>query len=321
MWEDYRNVVRVCRDATRKAKAHLELSLAKDIKDKKKSFYEYISSKRKIKENVGPLLNPMGVLVTEDTEKAELLNAFFASVFTAEDSSQESQISEVMEQVILEVCNKPVEEKKVIMSNQHGFTKGKSCLTNPIAFCDGMAGWVNEGRAVDVVYLGFIKAFDTISHNILVVLGSSVQEKQGAPGEDPMEDYKDYEGSGASLMRRDFRSWAWLVWRREEKRGDLIIAYKYLKGGHQEDGARLFSVVPSDRMGSNGHKLKQKKFHLNMQNFPLGVAEHWNRLPREVVESPSGDIPNPPGCIPVSPAPGDPALAGGLDWMISRGPS
>ena len=36
----------------------------------------------------------------------------------------------VMEQLILEVINKQVEEKKVIRSSQHGFTKGKSCLTN-----------------------------------------------------------------------------------------------------------------------------------------------------------------------------------------------
>ncbi|GAB0208703.1 mitochondrial enolase superfamily member 1 [Grus japonensis] len=98
-WEEYRDAVRECRDATRKAKAHLALNLARDVKDNKKGFFKYISSKRTTRENVGPLLNEVGALVTEDTEKAELLNAAFASVFTAKASPQESQTLEVGEKV------------------------------------------------------------------------------------------------------------------------------------------------------------------------------------------------------------------------------
>ena len=75
----------------------------------------------------------------------------------------------------------------------------------------------------------------------------------------------------------------------EKAEGDLITAYKCLQGECQGDGARLCSVVPSDRTRGNRHKLQHKKFLLNVGKnfFTLRVTEPWHRLPREAVGSPS----------------------------------
>lgn len=44
--------------------------------------------------------------------------------------------------------------------------------------------------------------------------------------------------------------------------GGSMNVYKQLKGGCEEDGAMLFSVVPSDKKKDNEHKLKQRTFCL-----------------------------------------------------------
>ena len=52
----------------------------------------------------------------------------------------------VMEQLVLDTLSKQLEDKKVIRSSQHRFTKGKSCLTNLVAFHDVITGWVDGGK-------------------------------------------------------------------------------------------------------------------------------------------------------------------------------
>ncbi|KAK4832424.1 hypothetical protein QYF61_023103 [Mycteria americana] len=268
--EDYKGVARLGREKIRRAKAELERNLAAAVKDNKKYFFKYISSKRRAKENLQPLVDRGGNTVTKDEEKAEVLNAFFASVFNSrtncslvtqppeledrdgdqngapiiqgemvsdllhhldayksmgpdeihprvlkelaevltkplsiiyqqswltgevpadwrlanvtpifkkgrkEDPGNYRPVSltsvpgKLMEQIILSAIIGHVEDNQGIKPSQHGFRKGRSCLTNLISFYAKVTHLVDEGKAVDVVYLDFSKAFDTVSHSILL---------------------------------------------------------------------------------------------------------------------------------------------------------
>ena len=53
-------------------------------------------------------------------------------------------------------------------SRQHGFLAHKSCTTNMVNYCDSMALSLNENIRTDVIYFDFAKAFDTVSHDILL---------------------------------------------------------------------------------------------------------------------------------------------------------
>jgi endonuclease/exonuclease/phosphatase family metal-dependent hydrolase len=267
--ESYREYCKArnqARKATRQATREFEQKLVQEIKTNPKAFYKYVQSKTKSRSGIGDLKHE-GRMATEDPEKAEILNNFFASVFTKEDPGQtpnvktqsvkqnltnieftEEQVTKklkmqnpnkstgpdgihprvlrelagplsvpltlifnqsmrtgelpeawrkgnitpiykkgprdnpgnyrpvsltsvvckVMESLVRDHIITHMVDNNLFAKQQHGFTSGKSCMTQLLEVIEEWTAITDVRGSLDAVYFDFQKAFDSVPHRRLL---------------------------------------------------------------------------------------------------------------------------------------------------------
>ncbi|GAB0196113.1 hypothetical protein GRJ2_002076600 [Grus japonensis] len=172
-----------------------------------------------------------------------------------------------------------MENKEVIGDSQHGFTKGKLCLTNSVAFYDGDTVLVDKRRATDIIYLDSCRAFDAVLRNILV----SKLERRGFDGWTTwIRNWLDgcTQSCGQRLNVQVETS---------DKKCSLGIrgrlGREWIESSPEE---KDLGVLGDEKLTMSWHcVLAAQKANCVLDRIKRNMVRHWPRLPREAVDAPS----------------------------------
>ncbi|KAK4820477.1 LOW QUALITY PROTEIN: hypothetical protein QYF61_027938, partial [Mycteria americana] len=228
---EYRDIVRACMDEVRKAKAQLELNLARGDKNTKKGFSKYLGDNRKARENMGPLLFLRG--------KAERAG----TVQPGEEQAQGDPIN--VHKRLQGGCKEdgarlfPVVPRDRTRGDGHKLTHRRFPLNIGKHFATVRATerWHRLPREVVVSILG---GYPVIKNDL---------EQEAFPLGRWCE--------GASLTR--------VLREKRRLQGDLLAAFQYLQGLYKQAGGGLFTRACSDRTRGHGFKLKEGRFRLDVR--------------------------------------------------------
>jgi len=79
-----------------------------------------------------------------------------------------SLVCKLFEGIVRDALTYHLESNCLVKDSQHGFRKGRSCLTNLLQFLDKVTSSVDAGHCVDIVFLDLAKAFDKVPHDRLL---------------------------------------------------------------------------------------------------------------------------------------------------------
>ena len=77
-------------------------------------------------------------------------------------------VSKVMESIVRNVISQHLNKFDLITSSQHGFRRGRSCVSNLLAFLDKVTSYRDDKESVDIIFLDFTIAFDKVPNSRLM---------------------------------------------------------------------------------------------------------------------------------------------------------